>query len=39
MGSYQVIVLVSLIQLIETMHNICKVGVQTPTTTKKEVIR
>jgi len=28
-------VIVNLTQLIMTMHNICKVDVQTPTTTKK----
>jgi hypothetical protein len=30
-------VLVSLTQLVGTMHKICKVGVQTPVTTKKNV--
>ena len=32
------VVLVSLAQLIETMHNICKVGVQTPTNKKKIIV-
>ena len=32
----QVIVLVSLTQLVGTMYKICKVGVQTPATTKKK---
>jgi len=32
----QICVPVSLAQLVETMHNICKIGVQTPTITKKK---